>query len=115
MAEGPQFNLKEYGESILHAFPKATTEQLSQMSDFKKAFEINSELAQVFKEVGISEDMGPGGLTPSNWPEFGPVQKTLAEFKNAYDSFQEEMVTLLQKIRRGKPSAPSRRKGRKRK
>jgi hypothetical protein len=53
-------------------------------------------LAERFKEVGISEEMGLKGLTPSEWPEFGPVQKTLAEFKNAYDSFQKEMVTIFQ-------------------
>jgi len=103
MAEGPQFNLKEYGESISHTFSKAIVEQLGQMADFRKAFEINSELAQVFKEVGISEEMGLGGLTPSEWPGFGPVQKTLAEFKAAYDNFQKEMVSNLQGlIRRGR-------------
>jgi hypothetical protein len=56
-------------------------------------------LAEKFKEVGISEEMGLKGLTPSEWPEFGPVQKTLAEFKNAYDHFQDEMVSLIKKSR----------------
>jgi hypothetical protein len=115
MAEGSQFNLRGYEESISHTFPKETLEQLNQMEDFRKAFEINSELEKIFKEVGISEDFGLKGLTPPEWPEFGPVQKTLVEFKNAYDNFQNEMVSTLQKIRRGKPSAPSQRKGRKRK
>jgi hypothetical protein len=115
MAEGSQFNLRGYEESISHTFPKETLEQLNQMEDFRKAFEINSELEKIFKEVGISEDFGLGGLRASEWSEFGPVQKTLAEFKNAYDNFQKEMVSILQKIRRGRSSAPSQRKGRKRK
>jgi hypothetical protein len=115
MSAGPQFNLEEYGESISNTFPEGVLEQLTQLEDFRKAFEINSELAERFKEVGISEEMGLKGLTPSEWSEFGPVQKTLAEFKNAYDQFQKEMVSILQKIRRGKPSAPSQRKGRRRK
>jgi hypothetical protein len=115
MAEGSQFNLRGYEESISHTFPKETLEQLNQMEDFRKAFEINSELEKIFKEVGISEDFGLKGLTPPEWPEFGPVQKTLVEFKNAYDSFQNEMVSILQKIRRGRSSAPSQRKGKKRK
>lgn len=80
-------------------------EQLNQMEDFRKAFEINSELAEKFKEVGISKEMGLKGLTPSEWPEFGPVQKTLAEFKNAYDGFQKEMVTVFQKLSRTKRKA----------
>jgi len=105
MSESPQFDLKEYGESISHAFPEGILEQLTQLEDFRKAFEINSELAERFKEVGISEEMGLKGLTPSEWPEFGPVQKTLAEFKNAYDSFQKEMVTIFQKLGRKKQKA----------
>jgi hypothetical protein len=110
MAEGPQFNLKEYGESISHAFSKGIEEQLSQMEDFKKAFEINPELAQIFKEVGISQDMGLRGLTPSEWPEFGPVQKTLAEFKNAYDHFQKEIVSNLQELVRKKRQVKDKKK-----
>ena len=95
MAEEPRFDAKEYAESISATFPGETIEQLNQMEDFRKAFEINSELAQIFKEVGISGDFGLKGLEPSAWPEFGPVQKTVAEFKNAYDNFQKEMVSAL--------------------
>jgi len=99
MAEDPRFCLEEYGESILNAFPAGTLEQLNQIEDFRKAYEINSELSEIFKEVGISGDFGLGGLTPSDWPGFGPVQKTLSEFKGAYDAFQKEMVSLISKRR----------------
>ena len=110
MSENPQFSLEEHGESISHAFPAGILEQLTQVEDFRKAFEINSELAERFKEVGISEEMGLKGLTPSEWPEFGPVQKTLAEFKNAYDNFQKEMVTIFQELSRKKQKVRSRTK-----
>ncbi len=93
MAEEPPFDLKAYEESISHPFPLETFERLDQIEDFQKAFEINSELADLFKEVGILEDFGLRGLRPSDWPTFGPVQKTLAEFKSAYDTFQGEMVS----------------------
>ncbi|MGQ9645058.1 MAG: hypothetical protein ACUVWO_00785 [Thermodesulfobacteriota bacterium] len=99
MSEAAQFNLEEYRESISHTFPEGVLEQLIQMEDFQKAYEINPELAGRFKEVGISEEMGLRGLTPSEWPQFGPVQKTLAEFKNAYDQFQVEIVSLIKKTR----------------
>jgi hypothetical protein len=102
MAEEPQFNLKEYEESISRAFPPETLEQLNQMEDFRKAFEINPELAGIFNEVGISGDYGLKGLMPSEWPTFGPVQKTLAEFKSAYDAFQGERVSDLQELVRKK-------------
>jgi hypothetical protein len=102
MAQEPRFNLKEYGESITKAFPGEVLEQLGQMEDFRRAFEINSELAEILKEVGISGDFGLKGMTPPEWPEFGPVQKTLTEFKNAYDNFEKEMVGTLQGLVRKK-------------
>jgi hypothetical protein len=94
MAEDPKFGLKDYDESIRHAFPSDILERLNQMEDFQKAYEINPELAETFAAVGISEDFGVKGMKPSDWPEFGPVQKTLAEFKAAYDAFKKEMVSL---------------------
>jgi hypothetical protein len=93
-AEDPKFSLKDYDESIRHTFPSEILERLNQMEDFQKAYEINPELAEIFAAVGISEDFGLKGMKPSDWPEFGPVQKTLAEFKAAYDSFKKEMVSL---------------------
>jgi len=98
MADQAQFNLNEYEESISHRFPSEVLEQLNQMEDFQKAFEINSELAGIFREAGIAEDFGSRGLNPEEWPAFGPVQKTLSEFKSAYDNFQKEMVSTLQKL-----------------
>ena len=95
MAETSPFDLKEVKESISHVFSKEILDLLNQMEDFRKAYEINAELTEVFKQAGISGEFGFGGLTPSDWPEFGPVQKTSAEFKGAYDTFQKEMVSVL--------------------
>jgi len=102
MAEESQFNLEDCQESISKTFSPEILEQLNQMEDFRKAYEINPELEEIFREVGISEDLGLGGLMPSEWAEFGPVQKTLAEFKSAYDSFQKERVSILQEQVRNK-------------
>jgi len=97
MAQEPRFDLNEYGESISNIFPAGVLDQLNQIEDFRKAYEINPELSEIFKEAGISGDFGLGGLAPSDWPEFGPIQKTLSEFKGAYDAFQKEMVSLIKK------------------
>jgi hypothetical protein len=101
-AQDPQFNLEEFEDSISHTFPIEILERLNKMEDFRKAYEINSELAEIFKEAGISEDFGLAGLTPEDWSQFGPVQKTLSEFKSAYDSFQKEMVSALREFIRRK-------------
>ena len=98
MAEGTQFNLKVYEDSITHTFSSETLEQVSHMGDFRKAYEINAELAETFKEAGISEEFGHEGLSPSDWSEFGPVQKTLSEFKNAYDTFQADMIRQMGRV-----------------
>jgi len=102
MVEEPQFNLKVYEESISHTFPPQILDQLNQMEDFRKAFEINSELAEIFRKVGVSDDFDLNGLNPHGWSKFGPVQKTLSEFKSAYDTFREEMLSVLQKLVRKK-------------
>lgn len=98
MAEGTQFNLKAYEESITQTFSSEILERLYQIEDFRKAYEINPELAGIFKEVGIAEEFGLEGLKDTEWSEFGPVRKTLSEFKNAYDTFQAEMVQEMKKI-----------------
>lgn len=95
MSEAPGFALRPYRESISKAFPPKFLRQLNRMEDFRKAYEINPELAAILRSVGVSGDFGKKGLKPEEWPEFGPVQKTLAEFKAAYDNFQSEMVSLL--------------------
>ncbi len=112
MAEEPLFSLKKYEESISHPFFPDPLPLLNQMEDFRKAYEIDPELSEIFKEVGIFGDFGLRGLTPSEWPEFGPVQKTLAEFKSAYDTFQKDIVTLLQELLR-KKETPKVKKGKK--
>jgi len=102
MAVEPDFNLGEYDESISNTFSPEILEGLNQMEDFRRAYEINPEVEEIFKEVGISEDLGLGGLTPSDWAQFGPVQKTLTEFKSAYDTFQKEIVSILQGLTRSR-------------
>lgn len=97
MAETPQFDLKGFEESISGSFAKGSLDLPNQMENFRKDYEINPELAEVFKEATISGEFDLGGLTPPDWPKFGPVQKALSEFKGAYDGFQKEMVSLIEK------------------
>ncbi|MCX8116499.1 MAG: hypothetical protein N3G78_01040 [Desulfobacterota bacterium] len=95
MAEDPHVDLMEYRESIADNMPAGILDELSRIEDFRKAFELNRELAKVFEEAGLCGDFGLGGLDPSEWPTFGPVVKTLFEFKKAYDTFKEEVSCLV--------------------
>jgi hypothetical protein len=95
LAEDPGFNLGDYVESIMGQFPQDVVDKLSTISDFRKGYELNAELNRVLREAGIEGDFGSGGHTPEQWPDFGSVQKTLTEFKGAYDKFRDDTLELF--------------------
>ena len=95
MAETEGFCLAHYVESITAQFPSDAVQRLNTMVDFRTGYELNAELAPILREVGIEGNFGSGGHTPDQWPEFGSVQKTLAEFKAAYDGFRTEILRLF--------------------
>ncbi|MGE5850654.1 MAG: hypothetical protein ACM362_11040, partial [Candidatus Methylomirabilota bacterium] len=98
MAEAEGFQLSDYVESIQGDFPPEVVKQLSTIPDFRKGYELNAELTRVLREVGVPGDFGKGGHTPEQWPDFGPVQKTSAEFKAAYDKFRDDMLALFKAV-----------------
>lgn len=98
MAENEDFNLVRYGESITGQFSPETVALLNTMPDFRKGYELNDELNAILRTVGIEGDFGNGGHTPEEWPEFGSVQKTLAEFKAAYDNFRADILRLFKEV-----------------
>ncbi len=67
------------------------------------------ERARILREVGIAGEFGTGGHTPEQWPDFGPVQKTSAEFKAAYDKFRDDMLALVKMVT--SPSRPGEARG----
>jgi hypothetical protein len=95
MAEEPGFKLEDYVESITQQLPDVAVRKLNTIPDFRKGYELDGELSQILRGVGIDGNSGIGGHTPEQWPEFGSVQKTLAEFKAAYDKFREDMLGLF--------------------
>lgn len=108
-AEAEGFQLADYVESIQGEFPPDVVKTLNTIPDFRKGYELNAELTRVLREVGIAGDFGMGGHTPEQWPDFGPVQKTSAEFKAAYDKFRDDMLGLFKTVtkpaRTAKPKA----------
>jgi hypothetical protein len=98
MAETEGFRIADYRESIASEFPAQVLERLNRIPDFRRGYELNPELNAILQEAGITGDFGTGGLRPEQWPEFGPVQKTLAEFKGAYDTFRDDMLKLFMEV-----------------
>ena len=109
MAEAEGFQLADYVESIQGEFPPDVVKTLNMIPDFRQGYELNAELTRVLREVGIAGEFGSGGHTPEQWPDFGPVQKTSAEFKAAYDKFRDDMLGLFKTVtkpaRTAKPKA----------
>jgi len=99
-AEAEGFQLASYLESVTGQFPPEVEEWLNRLPDFRRAYELNPELNEILRQVGIEGDFGSGGLRPDQWPEFGSVQKTLAEFKAAYDAFRDRMLGLFKEVAR---------------
>jgi len=97
MARDESFRATHYYESIRQPVPTEILARLNLMGDFRRAYEINEEIAECLKEASIRGDFGAGGLLPSEWAEFGAVAKTIEEFKAAYDKFRQDMVALVQK------------------
>ena len=109
LAEEPGFKLAEYRESITHQFPAEVLEKLNTIPDFRKGFELNPELSQILREAGIADGFGIDGHKPEQWPDYGSVAKTVAEFKAAYDKFRDDMLGLfraaVKPARAAKPAA----------
>ncbi|MDR7544865.1 MAG: hypothetical protein QN120_11525 [Armatimonadota bacterium] len=97
-AETQGFSLEPYLESVTGQFSPEVVEWLNRLPDFQRAYELNPQLNEILRLAGIEGDFGSGGLTPDQWPEFGSVQKTLAEFKAAYDAFRDHMLGLFKEL-----------------
>jgi hypothetical protein len=110
MAETEGFQVADHRESIAGEFPAQVLEWLNRIPDFRRGYELNPELNAILQEAGISGDFGTGGLRPEQWPEFGPVQKTLAEFKEAYDAFRDDMLKLFMEVAATQPVTARRKK-----
>jgi len=98
MAEAEGFPVADYRESIGDKFPAPVLEWLNRIPDFRTGYELTPELNGVLREAGVASDFGSGGLRPEQWPEFGSVQKTLAEFKGAYDAFRGDVLRLFKEV-----------------
>ena len=105
LAEGPDFDLGKYRESITHQFDAGALEKLQTIADFRLGYELNPALNRILRDAGIAGDFGGGGHTPQQWPEFGSVQKTVAEFTAAYDKFRDGILALFKEAIAGKAGA----------
>jgi len=94
------FNLSDFEASIAWKIDEERIERLLQLKDFRKAYELTPFLLKTFRKVGIEEDYGSGGIQPEEWPNYGPVIKTLKEFKGAYLNYRVKATEFVEKVAR---------------
>ncbi len=101
-SEEAGFKLEDLKESVLDAYEPGVAERLRDLPDFCRGYDLTPSLKDfLINEVGI--DVGSWrtqGMAPSDWPGFGSVQKTSAEFKVAYDAFAAKVVELAKEVAR---------------
>jgi len=96
-AERRDFSLAGHKDAALEPPETGLVERLSNLEDFVRGYEITSELANTLVAVGIIpsvESYGLRGILEQQWPEFGSVLKTMAEFRGAYERFASQCVAL---------------------
>ena len=100
VSEEPDFDLDELRGSIGHEYEPGVTQRLYELPDFQKGYDLTPSLKD-FIENEVQIDLSgwqTRGMEPGDWPEFGSVQKTTAEFKAAYDAFLVRCVELAKEV-----------------
>lgn len=100
VSEAPDFDLDEIRGSIGHEYEPGVTQRLYELPDFQKGYDLTPSLKD-FLENEVQIDLSSWqtrGMEPGDWPEFGSVQKTTAEFKAAYDAFLVRCVELAKEV-----------------
>jgi len=96
-AEEASFDLTKFRGAALQPPELGLVERLYALSDFVNSYEIASELAKILVEVGAIPEAklyGLRGISEEQWPRFGSVLKTMAEFRAAYQRFAFQCVAL---------------------
>jgi transaldolase len=96
-AHEESFRLYEFENSISSEPDPSILNRLLQLEDFRKAYELTPELANELKQIGIPVLNNLGGIRPEDWHLYGPVEKTMDEFKGAYLRFRTDLVEAVVK------------------
>jgi hypothetical protein len=86
------FVLAKFENSISNDPDPKILERLLEVAEFRKAYLLTNELSKELTEVGINVPSETGGLEVTEWKSYGPTEKTMEEFKNAYLGFREKLV-----------------------
>ncbi|PIQ92290.1 MAG: hypothetical protein COV69_03025 [Parcubacteria group bacterium CG11_big_fil_rev_8_21_14_0_20_39_14] len=89
------FKLDNYRQSIRAEIDSDVLQRLLETKDFQRIYELYPEISKKLKEIGIEGNFGDKGMEPKEWKNYGAVIKTMAEFKNAHQDFQEKILEFV--------------------
>jgi len=98
-AEKGGFDLIPFKNAALQPSELGLVDRLSYLSDFVLGYEIVLELAKTLVDAGAipaAKSYGLRGILEEQWPRFGSVLKTMAEFRAAYERFASQCVALAE-------------------
>ncbi|HYB03723.1 MAG TPA: transaldolase family protein, partial [Nitrososphaerales archaeon] len=81
------FNLADFENSISSDPDPEVLRRLLEISDFRKAYGLTTQLVGDLGKIGVEAPKEASGLEPEEWSSYGPTRKTMEEFTNAYLSF----------------------------
>jgi hypothetical protein len=96
-SERDNFSLASYKDAILQPPDPKLVTRLIRTREFVRGYELTKELSKKLRSVGLAsqvQDLSLRGIPEEDWRNFGPVRKTMNEFKEAYDKFLERCVKL---------------------
>ena len=100
VSEEDGFDLNDLKESILDSYDPGVSGRLYELPDYQKGYDLTPSVKDfLVHEVGIDVDSWQTrGMEPSDWKNFGSVQKTTGEFQAAYDTFSGKCVDIAREV-----------------
>jgi hypothetical protein len=96
-SERDNFDLNSFRDAVRSPPDPHLVDRLMKIDDFVRGYESTKSISAELVRVGILSDeqeLGLRGIPADEWQDFGPVKKTMAEFKDAYERFLARCVTL---------------------
>lgn len=91
------FHLNSFRNAVTSAPDQEVVKRLMSIDDFVRGYDSTKAMSTELIRIGVLSDeqeLGLGGIPEDERQGFGAVQKTMAEFKDAYERFLERCVDL---------------------
>ena len=99
-SEAEGFNLEDFRDAVLDTYEPGVDQRLRELPDFCRGYDLTPSLRDFLQSVVDIDLAGwqTRGMEPGDWPDFGSVQKTSAEFRAAYDTFAAKCVAIAREV-----------------